>query len=148
MNLRRKYLSAALAVGAATAMIVPLQAAVAQSSPPDPYFNFSVGPQAKILTRGAALRVPISVTCFPETFNYGINIFVTQRVSGGRIASGSGYVNGPLNCDGFPHVVDTTLIANQNAFKVGTALSTADAYACTPLQCNSFQEQKEITIKK
>ena len=80
MNLRRKYLSAALAVGA-DLMIVPLQAAVAQSSPPDPYFNFSVGPQAKILTRGVALRVPISVTCFPETFNYGINIFVTQRVS-------------------------------------------------------------------
>ena len=57
-------------------------------------------------------------------------------------------MNGPLNCDGFPHVVDTTLIANQNVFKAGTALSTADAYACTPLQCNSFQEQKEITIKK
>mgnify|MGYP003429164515 CR=1 FL=1 len=148
MNLRRKYLSAALAVGAATAMIVPLQAAVAQSSPPDPYFNFSVGPQATILTRGAALRVPVSVTCFPETFNYGINIFVTQRVAGGRIASGSAFVNGPLNCDGFPHVVNTTLIANQNAFKTGTALSTADAFACTPLQCNSFQEQKEISIKK
>jgi hypothetical protein len=148
MNLRRKYLSAALAVGAATAMIVPLQAAVAQSSPPDPYFNFSVGPQATILTKGAGLRVPVSVTCFPETFNFGMSIFVTQRVGGGRIASGSAFVDGSLNCDGFPHVVTTTLIANQNAFKTGTALSTADAFACTPLQCNSFQEQKEITIKK
>jgi hypothetical protein len=148
MKLRRTHLGAALAIGAAASMIVPLQAAVAVSSPPDPYFNFTVGREPTLLAQGVAIRVPVSVTCFPETFSYGINISVTQRVSGGRIASGYGGVSGPLNCDGFPHVVNATVIANQNAFKVGVAIASADAYACTPLQCGSFQEQKEISIKR
>ena len=148
MKLRRKYLGAALAIGAATSMIVPLQAAVADSSPPDPYFNFTVRRQPTLLAKGAAIRVPVSVTCFPETFSYGINISVTQRVNGGRIASGFATVTSPMNCDGFPHVVNATVIATQYTFKVGAAFSSVDAYACTPLQCNSFQEQKEISIKR
>lgn len=147
MNTRRRALSAALGIGAAVGLIVPLQAAVADSSPPDPYFNFSVESPATLVARGAAVNVPVSVTCFPETSNFGIDVSVTERVNGGRLAIGFGFLSS-LPCDGFAHTVQVQVNAFENAFKNGVALVEANAFACTPLQCNSFSEQAEIRIRK
>lgn len=147
MNTRRKALSIALGIGAAVGLIVPLQAAVADSSPPDPYFNYSVQSPATLVARGAAIDVPVSVTCFPETDAFGIDLNVTERVNGGRLAIGFGFLE-ELQCDGFPHTVRVRVNAFENAFKNGVALVQANAFACTPLQCNSFSEQAEIRIRK
>lgn len=146
MNPRRKALSIALGLGAAVGLIVPLQAAVADSSPPDPYFNYSVQSTATLVARGAAIRVPVEVTCFPETYTNQIEISVTQRVNGGRLAQGWGYVS-VSQCDGFPHTVEVPVTSYSNAFKNGTALVDAYVFACTPLQCNSFTEQAEVRIR-
>jgi hypothetical protein len=149
MKLRRRSIGVALALGAAAASIVPIQAAVADSSPPDPYFNFTALSPGTLVTRGAAVDVPVSVTCFPEVGVFFTQVQVTQRASGGRIASGFGDLTSS-NCDGFPHTVTVRVIASGggSAFKVGTALTQTFAFACTPLQCAQFNETKEISIKK
>lgn len=150
MKLRRRSAGIALALGAAVASIVPIQAAVADSSPPDPYFNYSVQSPATLVARGVAIDVPVSVTCFPEVGGFFLQLQVSQRVAGGRIASGFGQLSSGANCDGFPHTVTVRIVASAggNAFKSGTALSQAFAFACTPLQCNQFDETKEIAIRK
>jgi hypothetical protein len=69
-------------------------------------------------------------------------------VAGGRLATGFGGLNTQsLACDGFAHVVPVTVTANQNAFKVGTALVTTDSFACTPNGCASFHDEATISLK-
>lgn len=147
MTPRRRFLSVALAIGAVVGLIVPLHAAVADSSPPDPYFNFRVESPVFLVAKGAAVSVPVTITCFPEAEYYGMSVFVSERVNGGRLATGWGYIES-TQCDGFPGTVDVSVRANENAFKNGQALVEADAWACTPLQCNEFREQVEVRIRK
>lgn len=146
MNTRRRALSVALGIGAAIGLILPIQAAVADSSPPDPYFNFTVE-SATLVARGAGANVTVSVTCFPETFNFGIDLSLSQRVGGGRLAQGYGYAGQSFECDGFAHDVVVPVNAFENAFKSGTALVEANAFACTPLQCANFSERSEVRIR-
>ena len=149
MRLRRRSVGIALALGAAVASIVPIQAAVADSSPPDPYFNFTALSPATLVARGAAIDVPVRVTCFPEVGIFFTQVQVTQRANGGRIASGFGEFTSS-NCDGFPRTVIVRVVASAggNAFKNGIALTQTTAFACTPQRCTQFDETKEISIKK
>lgn len=148
MKTRRLPLWSALAVGAAAALAVPLHAAVADSSPPDPYFHFEAQSPAKLLAKGAAVTVPVRVTCFPEVGQSGLSVFVNQRVAGGRIATGYSFFSASPICDGWPHVVKINVPASAWAFRVGPAYVVTSAFGCTPQRCDNFVEETVIRLRK
>jgi len=146
MNRRRKQISAALIAGALCIAIVPLQAAVADSSPPSEYLSFEIQSPGDLIAKGVAVALPIEITC-TDIDLYGLDVSARQRVNAGRIANGYGYVDNTFVCDGAPHIVDVTVEAYENAFKPGKAFVTVNAFACTPDTCTSFSEAAEIRFK-
>lgn len=147
MNKYKVRVAAAAIAGIAAASAMPLQSAVAASSPPTPYYNYAIQSPATLVARGAALDVPVQVTCFGGAQAFQVSLQVTQRINGGRVASGYGFVQTPA-CDGFPHVVTARVTANQNAFKAGQAFASSDGYICSPLGCASVHDEAQIDIKK
>ena len=80
-------LLAAVVVGGGVAFAVPVLPAVGQISPPA-VVSVEVGDEATLVARGAAVLVPVEVTC-PAGGTGFLSVRVTQR-AGSRIASGSG----------------------------------------------------------
>jgi hypothetical protein len=116
---------AALVVGGGLAFAVPALPAVGQVSPPA-VFSVEVGDEATLVARGAAVSVPVEVTCFPGS-NAFLSVRVTQR-TGSRIASGFG--DAQFTCTGEPQTVDVLVHAQGQAFKKGPAVVQATLSSC------------------
>ena len=96
---------------------------------------------ATLVAKGAAVNVDVTYSYSPGTTSASVFLQLTQRVSGGRVATGSGFVSG-LVCDGTEHTTTVTVIADGDvAFKKGDAVvreaalpvtSSAASRACSP----------------
>ncbi len=107
-----------------------------------------------VLAKGAAVIVPVTVTCLPGTTPFppfpgspSVGVSLTQR-SGNRIAQGFGSAS--VVCDGTPQTVNVQLTASQAPFKNGTALATASMTQCDPMtfQCHTESDTEEIQLRK
>ena len=90
---------------------------------------------ATLVAKGAAVNVDVTYSCSPGTTSASVFLQLTQRVSGGRVATGSGFVSG-LVCDGTEHTTTVTLIADGDvAFKKGDAVVRGSRTACNEFGC-------------
>jgi hypothetical protein len=87
----------ALGTALATAALTP--PAIAQEPPT---ITASLTGAATLIARGAAVDVEVAYSCSPDTTSASISAELTQRVSGGRVATGSGFTTN-LVCDGTEH---------------------------------------------
>jgi hypothetical protein len=151
MNKPRKWLTAALAAGALTAAALPLQAAIADSSPPGGAVTFTVRKDVKLLANGVAIRPVFVITCQPGTIITQQTIEVAQTVRKGNIARGfATSFQPPINCDGTPQRFPMTAFAQNLAFKKGVALATSNVFACADdfSFCQNYTETKTLNLVK
>lgn len=140
MNRRTKQIGAALVAGVTAVSLIPLSAAVADSSPASDHLTFSIQDDGYLVARGIAVDVSVEYTC-SDGAAYGLSVAARQKISGGRIARGQAYHDTPLACDGEPHMVELRLDAGDHAFKSGQAFVTATTYACFPDACRYFEDE-------
>lgn len=128
--------------------------AAAQVSPPFPPFpgpfpsptvtSVEVGDEATLVARGAAVQVPVEVTCPAGTTAF-VSANVTQR-AGSRIASGFGGTS--FVCTGGSQIVDVTVNAQGSgqAFKKGAAVAQASVSVCSFFGCSFASDSENIQI--
>lgn len=111
-----------------------------------PTATVSIRPQATLLARGAAVRVPVRYSCSPDTVFVDLSVQVSQRVGGGRLAQGFGFTSSLL-CDGQVHTVRVNVQGSgDNAFRRGVAFAQATLFACDEFACTQVSASREITI--
>ena len=135
---------AAIGLGGGMTFAIPALPAVAFHSPPE-VISVEVGDEATIVARGAAVLVPIEVTC-PAGSQGFLSTRVTQR-AGRRIASGNGFTE--VTCTGSTQVVDVLVQAQGGgqAFKKGTAVAEATLSTCGGFFfCTTVSDTETIQI--
>jgi hypothetical protein len=135
----------AIGIGGALAALIPLSSAVAgqspPQSPPDPVI--SIGKKAKLQAEGAAIIVPVKVTCAAGATEPGtLEVTVNQRI-GNRVAGGTGHTRVRCNDDTLQVRVPT--LASTRPFKTGVAFAVADFEVCYR-RCLPAQDFREIRI--
>ena len=134
----------ALATLAVAAVLGPIGSAVGFFSG-GLFLDVQVESPAKLIARGAAIDVPLEVTCTSPA----ADIFVSarQRVGGGNVAQGSGFEH--IACTRSRQRVTVTVFASGAAFKKGTALASAEIFGCLQGSgCGSETDTEEIAIVK
>jgi hypothetical protein len=102
--------------------------------------------QATLVARGAAIRVPIRYSCSPDTAYAEIDVQVTERVGGNRLAQGYGFTQ-DLTCDSQVHTAVVTVTAfGGNAFRRGEAFAQATVTLCNEFACTELMTSRVITI--
>jgi len=135
--------TAAVVAGGAVAVLSPGSPAVAFFSPPL-FLDVRVQSPATLLARGAAVDVPIEITCTStEAF---VDVSVTQR-AGSEIARGFGFET--VGCTGQRQRILVTVKAESGkAFRKATAFAEANIFGCTERFCGSEQDSATIQIRR
>ena len=133
-------IGSALAGGAALALLAPASPALAFDSN-GLHLDISVQSPATLVARGVAVDVPVEVEC--NSGDASVDIHVTERV-GSRIITGYSYQR--VACTGAPQLVMMRVeTSSGRPFAKGTALATANIFACNSTTCGS--ETSSVTIK-
>jgi hypothetical protein len=105
-----------------------------------------IGARAVLQAEGAAIIVPVRVTCGPGATEPGFLVVqVSQRV-GNRIAVGSGTLSN-ISCDGELQRVRVPTLAQNRPFRRGVAFAVADLFVCFPTgECLNGTDFREIRI--
>jgi hypothetical protein len=143
--IKRKFFRplAAIAAGAGLAFAVPALPAVGQFSPPATV-SVEVQDEATLVARGAAVLVPVEITC-PVGSNFrSVSVQVTQRAGSG-IASGSSGT-GDFTCTGSTQVVEVLVPAQGQAFKKGEAVAQASLFLCSEFGCQTVTDTENIQL--
>jgi hypothetical protein len=107
------------------------------------FLDVQVESPARLLARGAAIQVPLEVTC-SGTGSVDLYVTVSQR-SGSGVAEGSTFESVP--CSGSGEQVTVTVQATGGkVFKKGTAVVTAEVFGCGTRVCGSETDTEVIEI--
>jgi hypothetical protein len=141
---RNRWLTAALALGAALGIAgtVGVLPAVGQSSPPSS--PIVLGSSAHLVARGAAAKPFAYVVCQPGDFAQ-LSISLSER-SGHGIASGQGYVD-TISCTGQIQTITVPVAAFGKPFVKGSAFAQADFIDCGRFFCGEAQVSRTIKLK-
>jgi hypothetical protein len=134
----------ALVAGTVLAILGPASPAVGFFSPPL-LLDVQIQPTATLVARGAAVETRIEVTCAGAQYAY-LTVSLTQR-AGSDIATGS--TNTTIGCSSQRETMLVLVTADSGkAFKKGTAVATAEIYACAYPVCGSEDDQETITLSQ
>jgi len=151
----RRLLTGSLAASAAIAAMLVGSATAASAT-----HSVQLDGTASLVGKGAAVTVPVTVTCapspypgpFPSPFpppfpgSSRVAVQVTER-SGNRIAQG--YGSASAVCDGTPHTVDVQVTAQGAPFKHGDAVATATMTVCDYFYgCHNATDTETIQVGK
>ena len=109
------------------ALFVPGGLALAQPN----VLTVDIG-DGRLISKGVAVDVPVTVVCENGSIS-ALFVSLRQRVSQGRIASGSGTgVSQLVPCTGEPQTFDVRVFPDTGspAFKTGEALATVSVSVC------------------
>jgi hypothetical protein len=148
-RLRTKVAAGALAVvaGGVLALFVSGGPAVAFFSG-GLFLDVQVQSPATLVARGAAVDVPLEVTCNARPGTSSVFVTVTQKAGSG-VAQGSGSTS--VGCTGSGQQILVRVQASgAKTFKQGTAVATADIFGCTQnfSVCGDETDSEVITIQK
>lgn len=148
-NKARKTLAAAMVAGTLAVTTLPLQEVVAKSSPPSEQVNFYAKKQGKLIARGVAVRVKITVDCEPGTNFYNAMFKLAQRTPDGKVNRSYRYFNpSRIPCVGERVNIPVLIEAEQYAYNKGYALLTTELSACDRYNCETYTENRTIWLKK
>lgn len=129
----------AIGVGGAMALVGPALAAGAVGT------AVEIGSTGRLLARGAAVTVPVKVTCEPNQ-DGPPEVFVRVTQARGRMVA-NGFGRGSVTCDGTTQRLNVLVTAETLTFKTGTAVATADFGSCGPFfPCQSSTDTRVIRI--
>ena len=147
-RLRTKVAAAvvAIAAGGVLALFVSGAPAVAFFSG-GLFLDIQVESPASLVARGAAVDVPLEVTCNAPRAD--VNVTVTQK-SGSGVAQGFGFTS--VGCTGSGQRITVRVRAGSfgKTFKTGTAVADAEISGCSQnfSVCGSETDSEVITIQK
>ena len=147
-RLRAKLAVAALVAilaGASFALFAPSGPAVAFSSG-GLFLDVQVESPAHLVSRGAAVDVPLEVTCNAGVAD--VSVRVTQK-SGSGVAQGFGSTS--VGCTGSGQQLTVRVMASGGkTFKQGTAVASAELFGCTAnfSTCGSETDSEVIQLQK
>jgi hypothetical protein len=145
MSTRTKVaaVAAALSAGGALAAIGPASPAVAYYSPPL-FLEVQVGSTATLVTRGAAVDVPVEITCAADYAYLSVN--VSQRV-GGQIVQGSSGTSVYCSGRGEQHLIRVQPNPGGKGFAKGSAIVSADLFGCV-WSCGEETDSEIVQINR
>jgi hypothetical protein len=148
MKLRRRA-----AVAIVTALLLAGTVALLASSGPAVAFSsgglfldVQVEEPARLVARGAAVDVPLEVTC-NATDPVEVFVTVTQRVGKG-VAAGSGFASFGCTGGGQDVVVRVTANPSGKAFVRGNAVVQAQIFGCGRRGCGSETDSETVRIQR
>lgn len=145
-RLRAKLAVAALVAilaGASFALFAPAGPAVAFSSG-GLFLDVQVESPAHLVSRGAAVDVPLEVTCNAGVAD--VSVSVTQK-SGSGVAQGFGSTS--VGCTGSGQQITVRVTASGGkTFKQGTAVASAEVFGCNNVTCGSETDSEVIEIRR
>ncbi len=108
------------------------------------FLDVQVNSPATLLAKGAAVQVPVEVTC-NATGSAFVAVTVTQK-SGSGVAQGAGSTQ--VGCAGSGEQI-TVLVTATGAkpFKKGDAVATAEIFGCNNVTCGSETDSEVIQLK-
>jgi hypothetical protein len=112
------------------------------------FLDVQVESPASLVARGAAVDVPLEVTCNAAPGTSSVFVTVTQKAGSG-VAQGSGSTS--VGCTGSGQQITVRVRASgAKTFKQGTAVADADIFGCTQnfSVCGSETDSEVITIQK
>jgi hypothetical protein len=148
MRLRKRAavaLTVALLAAGSFAVLAPAGPAVAFSSG-GLFLDVQVEEPAHLVARGAAVDVPLEITCNARgTVEVYVN--VTQRVSKG-VAAGFGYANFACTGGGQDVTVRITASPSGKAFIRGNAVIDAQIFGCGTRICGSETDSETVPLRR
>jgi hypothetical protein len=130
---------------------VPLLALFATSGPAVAFFSgglfvdVQVDSPARLLARGAAVDVPLEVTC-NATGTVDVQVTVTQHSGSGAT---QGFGSAQVGCTGAgQRVIVVVQVFGAKAFKKGTAVASAEGFGCNRVTCGSETDSEVIDIQR
>ena len=146
-RLRAKLAVAALVAilaGASFALFAPSGPAVAFSSG-GLFLDVQVESPAHLVSRGAAVDVPLEVTC-NATGSVDVFVSVSQKAGSG-VAQGFGSTR--VGCTGSGQQITVRVQASGGkTFKQGTAVANAQIFGCNRVTCGSETDSEVIQLQK
>lgn len=140
-----RIVGAAVLVGGMAALAVPGSAAVAVLSSPQ-FWQVQIGPTATLQARGAAVSVPLTLTCPAGSFA-SLDVTLTQRV-GNKSVTGSRSTSPQCTGQEQALVLNITAQSGSRTFKTGQAFAEATIFGCN-YACGTFAEDsRTVTIRK
>jgi len=134
----------ALAAGGVLALFATAGPAVAFFSG-GLFLDVQVQSPASLVSRGAAVDVPLEVTCNASSDAF-VQVTVTQRTGSG-IAQGFAFES--VGCTGSGEQLRVRVQATSGrAFKQGTAVASAEVFGCRPNICGAETDSETITIQR
>lgn len=108
------------------------------------FLDVQVESPATLLAKGAAVQVPLEVTC-NATGTAFVDVTITQK-SGSGVAQGFGSTQ--VGCTGSGEQI-TILVQATGAkpFKKGDAVATAEIFGCNDVTCGSETDSEVIQLK-
>jgi hypothetical protein len=147
--MRTKLRTKAAAVAAAV-LLGGLLALFATSGPAVAFFSgglfldVQIGSPATLVARGAAVEVPLEVTC-NATGTVLVQATVTQKAGSG-VAQGSGSTR--VGCAGSGEQVTVLVRATGvKTFKKGEAVVTAEVFGCNNVTCGSETDNEVVQLR-
>jgi hypothetical protein len=110
------------------------------------FLDVQVESPATLVARGAAVDVPLEVTCNAAGQAF-VEVTVTQR-SGSGVAQGTGSTTVGCTGSGQRIVVRVFATSGGKTFKQGTAVVTAQIFGCRQDVCGSETDSETITIQR
>jgi hypothetical protein len=108
------------------------------------FLDIQVKSPATLLARGAAVQVPVEVTC-NATGTAFVGVTVTQK-SGSGVAQGSGSTE--VGCAGSGEQITVLVQATgAKAFKKGDAVAAAEIFGCNSVTCGRETDSEVIQLK-
>jgi hypothetical protein len=108
------------------------------------FLDVQVESPAALVAKGAAVQVPLEVTCNAIGSAF-VQVTVTQKAGSG-VAQGSGSTE--VGCTGSGEQI-TVLVRATGAktFKKGDAVATAEIFGCNRVTCGSEDDSEVIQLK-
>ena len=134
---------AALGIGGTLALVGPALPAAAVDSSSHVQTDVEILEGAGVLAKGAAVAVPVDVTCEAGLTGF---LFVDVTQARGRfVANGGGSIQ--FECTGGTQRIEVLVTANNTAFKKGTAIANALlTTTCSTFPCEEDRDTEEITL--
>ena len=109
------------------------------------FLDVQVQSPARLVARGAAVDVPLEVTCNAPG---SVDVFVTvTQKAGSGVAEGFGFTS--VGCTGSGQQITVRVQASGGkTFKQGPAVATAEVFGCNRVTCGSETDSEVIEIRK
>jgi hypothetical protein len=109
------------------------------------FLDVQVQSPAQMVARGAAVDVPLEVTC-NASGTVDVFVSVTQKAGSG-VAEGFGFTS--VGCTGSGQQITVRVRASGGkTFKQGTAVATAEVFGCNRVTCGSETDSEVIEIRR